>query len=173
MAEKGKALFRVVINGPQQAIFDEITRTDRLLGAIYNARMHVTGTQPGAHMQMRTESGKHTLVVGEIVEYDPPRRFAHTHQFTQHGDPSCLVTYELKPVTGGIEVTMTVDDMPLGTRTGKAMASGGQFILDNLKAIVETGRPPLMTRMMYAAMGSMEFVLPAKTKAENWPLDKS
>ena len=170
MAEKGKAVFRVVIDGPQQAIFDELTRTDRPLPAIYNARMHVTGMRPGAKMQMRTVGGGHALVVGEIVEYDPPHRFAHLHRFTTADDPACKVTYALKPVTGGIEVTLTVDDMPLGTKTAKSMASGGDFILKNLKSIVETGRPPFGTRLMYALMGALEFMLPKKTKSENWPL---
>jgi len=50
------------------------------------------------------------------------------------------------------------------------MMKGGDFILKNLKAIVETGRPPFGTRLMYAMFGAMEFVLPAKTKSENWPL---
>jgi uncharacterized protein YndB with AHSA1/START domain len=170
VADKGKAVFRVVIDGSQQAIFDELTRTDRPLGAIYNSHMHTTGLKPGARMQMRTVSGDHTIVDGEIVEYDPPHRFVHMHRFTQMDDPACKVTYELKPVTGGIEVTLTVDDMPLGTKTAKSMASGGDFILKNLKAIVESGRPPFGTRLMYALMGAMEFMLPKKTKSENWPL---
>jgi len=172
VAEKGKAVFRVVINGSQPAIFDELTRTDRPLGAIYNSRMHVTAMRPGGRMQMRTVSGEHTIIDGDIVEYDPPNRFAHWLTFTQHGDPPCMVTYELKPVTGGIEVTLTVDDMPLDTRTSKGMSGGGQFILDNLKAIVETGRPPFMTRLMYSMMGALEFMLPGKTKTGHWPLDK-
>ena len=41
MADKGKAVFRVVINGSQQAIFDELTRTDRPLGAIFRHAPHV------------------------------------------------------------------------------------------------------------------------------------
>jgi uncharacterized protein YndB with AHSA1/START domain len=172
VAEKGKAVFRVVIDGAQQAIFDELTRTDRPLGAIYNSRMHTTGMKPGGRMQMRTVSGGHTIVDGEIVEYDPPNRFAHLHRFTQTDDPVCKVTYELKPVTGGIEVTLTVDDMPLGTKTAKSMASGGHFILKNLKAIVETGRPPFGTRLMYWMFDHMEFMLPKKTRTENWPLEK-
>lgn len=172
MAEKGKAMFRVVIDGSQQAIFDELTRTDRPLGAIFNSRMHTTGLKPGGRMQMRTVSGGHTIVDGEVIEYDPPRRFSHWHRFTQHDDPVCKVTYELKPVTGGIEVTLTVDDMPLNTKTANEMQRGGDFILKNLKAIVETGRPPLGTRAMYWAFGAMEFVLPKKTRSEHWPLDK-
>ena len=173
MAEKKRAVFRVVIDGSQEAIFQELTRTDRPLPAIFNARMHTTGLKPGGRMQMRTGSGNHVMVDGEVVEYDFPRRFVHTHRFTTLDDPVCRVTYELKPVTGGIEVTLTVDDMPAGTKTEKEMSKGGDFILANLKAIVEKGRPPLGTRMMYAMMGAMEFMLPGRTKTANWPLEKS
>lgn len=167
-----KAIFRIVIDGPQQAIFDEITRTDRPLGAVYNAVLHTDGVRPGGRFQMRTGTGRHVIVDGDILECDPPRRFVHTHRFTQHDDPVCRVAYDLKPVTGGIEVTMTVEDIPTGTKTAKSMQQGGPFILGNLKAIIERGKLPLSTRLMYLMMDNMEFVLPARTKSENWPLDK-
>jgi hypothetical protein len=173
MADKKRQVFRVVIDGSQEAIFRELTRTDGLLPAIFNARMHTTGLEPGGRMQMRTGSGDHVLVDGDIVEYDFPRRFVHTHRFTTVDDPVCRVTYDLKPVAGGIEVTLTVDDMPVGTKTEKEMAKGGDFILANLKAIVEKGRPPLGTRLMYAMMGAMEFMLPRRTRTTHWPLEKA
>jgi uncharacterized protein YndB with AHSA1/START domain len=172
VADSNKQVFRVVIAGSQEAIFRELTATDRPLGAIFNARMHTTGLRPGGRIQMRTVSGGHVIVDGEVIEYDPPRRFVHLHKFTQHDDPVCKVTYELKPVAGGIEVTLTVDDVPAGTKTERGMAKGGDFMLANLKAIVETGRPPLSTRLMYFAMGALEFMLPARTRTENWPLEK-
>jgi uncharacterized protein YndB with AHSA1/START domain len=169
--EKGKAVYRIVIDGSQEAIFRELTSTDRPLGAIFNSRMHTTGLKPGGRMQMRTVSGAHTIVEGDVLECSPPHRFVHTHRFTQRDDPVCRVTYELKPVTGGIEVTLTVDDLPLGTRTATEMQRGGMFILNNLKAIVEKGRPPLGTRLMYWMFDAMEFVLPKRTRTENWPLE--
>ena len=172
MAEKGKQVFKVVINGSQDAIWREITSTDRPLGAIFNARMHTTGLRPGGRMQMRTASGGHVIVEGDILEYSPPHRFVHTHKFTMHDDPVCRVTYELKPVAGGVEVTLTVDDVPMGTRTAKGMASGGWDIVNNLKAIVEKGRPPLGQRIVHALMGGLEFMLPGKTKSEQWPLEE-
>ena len=171
MAEKGKAVYRIVINGSQEAIFRELTATDRLLPAIFNSRMHTTGLKPGGRMQMRTMTGKHVMVDGEVLEHDPPHRFAHTHRFTGYDDPICKVTYDLKPVTGGIEVTLTVDDLPLETKTAKEMQKGGMFILNNLKSIVETGGLPLGTRLMYGMFKYLEFVLPAKAKVEHWPLE--
>lgn len=170
MAEANKAVFRIVIKGKIEAIFRELTKTDSPQGAVFNSMLTTKGLSPGNRMQMRTVSGGHTIVEGQVVEIDPPRRFAHTHRFTQFDDPVCKVIYDLKPVEGGVEVTLTVEDMPLGTKTANEMQRGGMFILNNLKSIVETGRPPLGTRLMYAMFGALEFVLPKKTRSENWPL---
>lgn len=172
MAESRKAVFRIVIAGTMEAVFNELTKTGEPQGAVFNAMLTLDspGLVRGRRMQMRTGSGRHALVVGEVVEHDPPKRFAHTHRFTQYDDPYCTVVYDLRKVDGGVEVTLTVENMPAGTGTEKEMAKGGDFILKTLKAIVETGRPPLGTRLMYAMFGALEFVLPAKTKSENWPL---
>ena len=164
------AVFRIVIAADIQRVWRELTKTDEAQGAIFNAWLHTSGLVPGARLQMRTGSGKHVLVVGEVVEYDPPRRFVHTHRFTQYDDPVCRVAYELKEVAGGVEVTLRVIGMAPGTPTAKSMQPGGTTILRALKAIAETGRPPLGTRLMYRMFDVLEFVLPAHTRSEHWPL---
>jgi uncharacterized protein YndB with AHSA1/START domain len=166
------AVFRITIAADIQRVWRELTKTDEAQGAVFNAWLHTAGLVPGAAMQMRTGSGRHVIVVGEVVEWDPPRRFVHSHRFTQYDDPVCRVAYDLKPVDGGVEVTLTVIDLPAGSATAKSMASGGSMILRNLKSICETGRPPLGTRAMYWMFDRMEFVLPKRTRAQHWPLDR-
>jgi uncharacterized protein YndB with AHSA1/START domain len=164
------ALFRIVINADIDRVWRELTKTDEAQGAVFNAWLHTTGLAPGGKLQMRTGTGKHVLVEGEVVEFDPPHRFVHTHRFTQYDDPVCQVAYELKPVADGVEVTLRVVGMAAGTRTAKSMQQGGDMILKTLKAIAETGRPPMATRLMYSAFGLLEFVLPKRTRSEHWPL---
>ena len=123
------AIFRIVIQADIQRVWRELTKTDEAQGAVFNAWLHTTGLVPGGHMQMRTGSGKHVLVVGEVLEVDPPHRFVHSHRFTQYDDPVCQVAYELKPVATGVEVTLRVSGMPAGTRTAKSMQQGGDMIL--------------------------------------------
>jgi hypothetical protein len=172
VADPKKAVFRIVIDGTMEAVFRELTKTGEPQGAVFNAVLTLDqpGLVRGRKMQMRTGSGKHAIVVGEVVEHEPPRRFAHTHRFTMLEDPVCTVVYDLRKVDGGIEVTLTVEDIPEGTATQKEMMKGGDLILAILKAIVENGRPPLGTRAKYWFFGALEFALPAKTKSENWPL---
>ena len=164
------AVFRIVIQADIQRVWRELTKTDEAQDAVFNAWLHTTGLVPGGRLQMRTGSGKHVLVVGEVLELDPPHRFVHSHRFTQYDDPVCQVAYELKPVIGGVEVTLTVRGLQAGTRSAKSMQSGGTMILKSLKSIAETGRPPLATRLMYVAFDLLEFVLPRRTRSEHWPL---
>ena len=163
--------FRIVIAADIHRVWRELTNNGEAQGAVFNAWLHARGgVVPGAAMQMRTGSGKHTLVVGEVLECEPPHRFVHTHRFTQYDDPVCQVSYELKEVPGGVQVTLRVTGFTAGSKTAKDMASGGTMIVNALKAICETGKPGLTTRLMYTMFKHMEFVLPARTKSEHWPL---
>lgn len=167
------AVFKIFIAADIQRVWHELTKTGEAQGAVFNAWLHTTGLAPGARMQMRTGTGKHVLVDGEVVVFEPPRRFVHTHRFTQHDDPVCQVSYELEPVGQGVQVTLRVIGLPEGTATAKSMASGGHMILASLKAIAETGRPRWNIRLMYWLFARLEFVLPSRTRAERWPLVKS
>ena len=110
------------------------------------------------------------IVDGEIETFDPPHRYVHTHRFTQYDDPVCRVSYELKPIEGGVEVTLRVLDLQPSTRTSKDMRAGGAGILSALKSIAETGKPRMRTRLLYFMFDRMEFVLPKRTRSELWPM---
>jgi uncharacterized protein YndB with AHSA1/START domain len=165
------AVFRIFIRADIERVWRELTKQGEAQGAVFNAWLHSSGALgAGMPMQMRTGTGKHVIVDGTVEIVEPPHRFVHTHRFTQFDDPVCRVSYELKPVGDGVEVTLKVLGMTAGTKTAKSMTSGGASIMAALKAICETGRPALGTRLMYWMFDHMEFVLPARTKSEHWPL---
>jgi uncharacterized protein YndB with AHSA1/START domain len=161
---------KIRIAGTAEAVWRELTKTDEPQAAVFNAWLHAQSLAPGARMQMRTKDARNVLVVGEILEVERPRRFVHTMRFTQFDDPPCTVTYEIRPVEGGVEVTLRVEGMPEGTRTAKAMEPGAGRILATLKRVVETGRPAFATRLVYMLYAVLGFALPARTRADRWPL---
>jgi uncharacterized protein YndB with AHSA1/START domain len=171
MNDKNTLVARISIRGSAEAVWRELTKSDEPQAAVFNAWLHAQALVPGAVIQMRTGDGRNVLVVGRIVEFDPPRRFSHTFRFTQFDDPECTVIYDIRPVNDGVEVTLTVDQLPASTRTGKEMATGAQQILDRLKSVIEDGRPTFGVRLLYAMFGVLGFMLPARTRAEHWPLD--
>jgi uncharacterized protein YndB with AHSA1/START domain len=164
------AVYKVTIRGTIQQVWREITKTDEVQKVMFNMRLHTTGLKPGAPIRMRTPNGKYTLVVGEVLEFDPPRRYAHTFRFTQYDDPPCKIVYELREVPEGVEFTLRVEDVPAPTKTSKQMMQGNQMIVDSLKSMVETGRPTFGMRMLHRLGGLMQFLSPKRTRSENWPL---
>ncbi len=170
MMDERRLVSKIRIHASAQRVWRELTKSDEPQAAVFNAWLHAQAMLPGAVIQMRTIDGKNVLVVGRIVEFDPPRRFAHTFRFTQYDDPECTVIYELAAAEENVEVTLTVGHLLAGTRTAKDMDKGAKLILETLKSVAETGRPKFSTRLMYAMFAKLGFVLPKRTRAEHWPL---
>ena len=174
MGESVRLVSKILIRGRIEDVWREITKTDEPQLAMFGAQMHRLSLGAGSPIRMRTPDGKYTSVVGEILEADPPYRFSHTMKFTAYDDPYCKVTYELKEVAGGVEFTLISEDVPAGTKTESAMKRGGDFIVSTLKAIVETGRPRLGTRLLYGFFNLLGPVMtPAKSRSEHWPLEET
>lgn len=168
MTDLERAVFKTFIKGSIEDVWREITKTDEVQKVMFNMKMDCD-LAVGAPWRMRSKDGKYTGIVGEVLEYEPPRRYAHTFRFTSYDDPPCVMRYELEEVEGGVNFTMISEQMPVGTKSTKQMKQGGQMIIDNLKSIVETGKLPFSTRLLYVLFAATAPFTPAKLKSENWP----
>lgn len=169
---KPKSKFAVVINASVEDVWREITRTDAPIKAFFNNRMHVSGFHPGSPLAMRTPNDKFTGVVGEILEFNPPHRFSHTFMFTDLNDPPCAVVYDLKPVAGGTEFTLSILDAAPGTKTAKRMMSGAKMINSTLKNVLERGKPSVGIRLLYRMFALMSIITPKRCRSEHWGLEE-
>lgn len=165
-----RAYFRVVIRAPIDKVWAELTRTDAVLPFFFNSVCHTDGLEEGGQIRMRSKDGKYTSVVGKVLEFEPPHRYAHTFRFTNLDDPECVVRYRLKEVEGGTEFTLINENVPAGTKTEKYMTQGGKFITENLKALVETGKPTAGGRFALFMIGLFAPLTPNRSRSENWPL---
>lgn len=155
------------LNAPIEKVWHELTKQGEISRPMYNTALHVQGGKiaPGARLRYSNASGKNTFIVGEILEVDPPRRLVHTFVMTFGNDKPATVTWELEPRGSATRVTLThVFAAP--SKDNQKVAKGWTQILDLLKHELETGNVPMKTRMQYAMMGAMTFMLPKKTRTE-------
>jgi uncharacterized protein YndB with AHSA1/START domain len=172
MTETAKAVFKAHIRAPIQTVWDELTKAGETLPFFFGSVLDTPGLAPGAPIRMRTSDGKYTGVVGDVLVFEPPYRYSHTFKFTHVDDPPCRVTYELKEVEGGVEFTLIAEDMPKGTKTEKNMVQGGEFITKTLKALVETGKLPLKSRLILFLCWATKPLTPNRCASVNWPFDR-
>ena len=169
-----KQLYRVNINAPIEPVWSELVNQDEALpfffGAVCKTRSGSLGV--GEPMAMQTPNGKYASVVGKVLEFSPPNRYAHTLKFTQYEDDPVTVEYDLQEVEGGVEFTLTTYGGVADSKTEKGMAQGSPMIINTLKALCETGKAPLGTRILLGMFGLMAPFTPAACKAENWPFDR-
>ncbi|MEM8932262.1 MAG: SRPBCC domain-containing protein [Acidobacteriota bacterium] len=171
--DAGKAVFRIDIRGTIDDVWTELVRTDGPQRAMFNTVLHTDGVAPGGQLRMRSLNGRYTGVVGEYLTVERPMRLSHTMRFTNFDDPPATIVYHLEDLGGSVRVTMTVENIPVGTKSAKQLRQGGPFILKNLKAILETGKPTLGARILYVLFGLLEPLSPASSRSEHWPVDAS
>jgi len=171
MPETTKQISRVIIKASIQEVWDVLNKQGEPLPFFLGSVMHTTGLVPGGVIHMRSPDGKFTAVVGEIIDIDPPNRYSMTFQFTTYDDPPCKVTHELREVEGGVELTLIAEDIPVGTKTERDMKQGGALIVNTLKSLVETGKPPFKTRMILTMISLTSWLTPKRCLASNWPME--
>lgn len=170
-----RQVYKVIIDAPIEVVWNTLVKTDEVLPFFFGAVCDAEGGSlaPGKGMRMVSPNRKYASVVGEVTEFSPPHRYAHTFKFTQWDDDFCTVTYELKETPDGVEFSLVTTGVPAGTKTAKSMAQGGPFITQNLKQLAETGKPAFSGRMVMMLGPVMGFMTPARCRIENWPLGRN
>jgi len=167
MSDATREVFEVDIRGRIDDVWREITKTDEVQKVMFDMRLE-SDLRPGSKMRMKSANGKYTGAVGEVLEFDPPRRYAHTFRFTQYDDDPVTITYDLEETAEGVRFRMTLDGLKPDSKSGRQMKSGGTMILRNLKSIVEKGKVPLGTRVLYGMFRVMAPLTPKRCRSENW-----
>ena len=168
-AELQTKVFKITVNGSAQDVWREVTKTSEVQGVMFNMQLDST-LDVGSPAHYRSPDGKYTGIVGEVLEFDAQAlRYQHSFRFTQYDEPGCKVLHEvIDNGDGTVEYRMTCTQMAPDTNTTKQMTQGGDMIAKNLKSVVETGKLPLGTRILYALFALMAPFSPKKTLTENW-----
>lgn len=168
MADK---VYSIEIDAPIEKVWDEITSVGRRQRHMFDCVLNTN--RPGSAYLWHDAPKKHVFVRGEIVEVTPPAggaggRFVQTFKFTTMPDDFSLVTWDVTPTgPARTKVVVTHSRLDPGSKTAKSIDGGWPSILKNLKAMCETGQIPMMTRMQYAMMRNMSFMLPKATLMSN------
>lgn len=166
MSSLSDVVFSIDIGAPIQAAWDELTKLGKIQIPMMNTVLECD-FEPGSSMRYYNASRKRILVVGTIMEIDPPHRMVHTYRFTDLDESETVVTWQLDEIPSGVRVTVTHSRFTDQTGTHARVKGGWNWILSTLKAVLETGRAPLKVRLAYGVMGALSFMQPKKTLAEN------
>jgi len=163
---------RTLINAPIETVWSTLVATDKALPFFFGSICQTKdGLKPGARYRMVHPNKKLAMVVGEVLEFDPPNTYSHTFQMTNIDEPACKVTYQLIEKDGGTEFSLIIENAIEGGKLIKEMASSQGFISSNLKALCETGKPAFTGRMVGVLSPVFGLLAKKEQRVENWPLD--
>ena len=149
-------VYRIVIKASAQAIWDAITKPECTERYAYGGRasyeLKAGGKyHHGASPEMKAVGLPDKIILGEVLESDPPRKLVQTWhpQFSPEmiAEPPSRLTYEIKEGKGVCTVTIIHDvaGTPLVAgmvQGGGDLAQGGggwPWVLSDLKSLLETG----------------------------------
>ena len=134
-------VYRVYIKATPEAIWEAITDPDWTNRYGYRGRVDIDLRPGGAYAAnaseaMRAGGAPEVVIVGEVIEADPPRRLVMTwHPVWSEeaaAETPTRLTYEIEPGDGGFTKLTVVHDV--------AGAGGGwAWVLSDLKTLLETG----------------------------------
>jgi len=151
-------VYRIFIRATPQAIWDAITTPEWTQRFGYGLRDEFDLKPGGAYRGMANPGMVKmgmggTIVDGEVIESDPPRRLTITWRMAI--DPRMAeegftrLTYEIEEGRGGVSRLSVIHDvtgrpghaaMVAGIKQGPGEGGGWAWILSDLKSLLETGQ---------------------------------
>lgn len=162
---------RIQIDAPIETVWNTLVKTDEALPFFFGAICETKdGMKTGAGYRMVSANRKVAMVVGKVLQFDPPHIYAHTFTMTNIDEPPVTVTYTLTENDGGTTFELRIDDLVPGSKLAKEMVSSQSFIANNLKSLCERGKPAF-TGQMVGVLGPIFSRFAKRSQAiENWPL---
>ena len=151
-------IYRIVIKASAQAIWDAITKPEWTERYGYGGRAEYILKAGGSYCHhaspdMKAAGLPDEMIIGEVVESDPPRKLVQTwHPLFNEAtaaEAHTRLTYEIQENQGGVcTVTMTHDvtgaplvaGMVQGGNDPSQGGGGWPWVLSDLKSLLETGK---------------------------------
>jgi len=138
--ETTKFVYVTYIRSTREKVFEALTRPD--VCRRYWAHENVSDWKPGSKWEMvSTEEGRSVHIAGKVVEVSPPSRLVVTwaRPGTEPAPPS-RVTYAIEDMGEMIKLTVTHDELELGSKMATDISGGWPIVLSSLKSLLETGQ---------------------------------
>jgi uncharacterized protein YndB with AHSA1/START domain len=160
MTDKAATLqvYRIVIKASAQAIWDAITKPEWSERYAYGGRaeyeLHAGGRfSHKASAEMKSFGLPDEIIIGEVIECDPPRKLVQTwhplFDANTSAEPPTRLTYEIIEHQNGL-CTLTITHDVTGAPCVAGMVPGGgdptkggggwPLVLSDLKSLLETGQ---------------------------------
>jgi uncharacterized protein YndB with AHSA1/START domain len=151
-------VYRIVIKASAQAIWDAITTPEWTERYGYGGRGEYDLKAGGrychkASAEMKSFGLPDEIIVGEVIEADPPRKLVQTwhplFDANTSAEPHTRLTWEIQEHDGLCTVTIT-HDVTGAPRVAGMVPGGGDpvkggggwpWVLSDLKTLLETGKP--------------------------------
>ena len=134
-----KFVYVVYIAATAEKVFAALTDAE-MSAQYWSGNSIVSDWQVGSPFALKGRAGN--VVIGEVLEVDPPRRLAYTfhphHDGLEREGPS-RVTFEIEPLAGQVKLTVTHDEFPVGSLSFEQISRGWPHVLSSLKSWLETG----------------------------------
>jgi len=91
---------------------------------------------------VRSDADRTVQLVGEVVEHAPPRRLVITWANASEADDPAKrsrVTFDIVAFDGMAQLTVTHDELELGSGMAAGISKGWPRVLSSLKSFLETG----------------------------------
>ncbi|KQV68117.1 SRPBCC family protein [Rhizobium sp. Root1220] len=141
--ETTKFVYVTYIVSTPEKVFEAITKPE--IAERYWAHENVSDWQPGSKWEhVRSDAARDVKVVGKVVECSPPTRlvitWASPSDYADLGKHS-RVTFDLTPFDNMVRLSVTHDELEVGSAMATGISNGWPRVLSSLKSFLETGRP--------------------------------